>query len=470
MTLIAAFLLPTWLGVAVVGACGGFGRDVSTCGRVLGAILALPLGLGLTSALAFLWIATLRPLVGTAGEVGLELLLGALVSVAWWLRRRRDDGLQVAPASVPRPGLLVAGLGSLALVVGLWRLVRVWLVATYRHPGGDWDALAIWNLKARFLFWPDGWVRAFSPEIGWSHPDYPLLLPAFNARTWIWLGDRSWVAPAATGLAFLLLAVALAAVSAYRQRGWVPALVAGVLVCGVAHQSLGFNQYADMPLALYFLAANALLLESAHRPGTRGPLVLAGLAAGAMVWTKNEGWAMLAALLASEAFVAWRDRLPLSEVRSRALAFGAGLVPLAGTTVLFKLTLAPANDLVEGVAWGALLDPGRLGTILGSVTGSLLSYGPFRLPLAVVLLALVLVLGVAVPPALRSAATSLAVRLPLVVAAYCAAFLVTPYPLEWHLSTTLERLLSQLLPSAVLLATVAMGPVGDRTAAPGSEI
>ncbi|MGV8038875.1 MAG: hypothetical protein AB2L07_01935 [Thermoanaerobaculaceae bacterium] len=86
------------------------------------------------------------------------------------------------------------------------------------------------------------------------------------------------------------------------------------------------------------------------------------------------------------------------------------------------------------------------------------------------LLALVLVLGVAVPPALRSAATSLAVRLPLVVAAYCAAFLVTPYPLEWHLSTTLERLLSQLLPSAVLLATVAMGPVGDRTAAPGSEI
>lgn len=470
MTLLAAFLLPTWLGVAVVGACGGFSRGVSTSGRVLGAIVALPLGLGLTSALAFLWIATSRPLVGTAGEVGLELLLAALVSVAWWLGRRRHDGLQVALASVPRPGPLLAGLGSLALVVGLWRLVRVWLVATYRHPGGDWDALAIWNLKARFLFWPEGWDRALSPEIAWSHPDYPMLLPAFVARTWIWLGDRTWVVPAATSLLFLLLAVALATVSACRLRGWGPALVAGVLVCGIAHTSLGFNQYADMPLALYFLAANVLLLEGAHRPGSRGPLVLAGLAAGAMVWTKNEGWAMLAALLASEAVVAWRDRLQLREVRTRALAFGAGLLPLAGTTVLFKLTLAPANDLVDGVAWGGLVDPGRLGAILGGVSGALLSYGPFRLPLAVALLALVLVLGVAVPPALRSAATALAVRLPLVLAAYCAAFAVTPYPLEWHLSTTLERLLSQLLPSVVLLATLAMGPIEDRPAVPDSRL
>ncbi len=470
MTLLAGFLLPTWLGLAVVGACGGFGRGVSASGRVLGAIVALPLGLGLTSAVAFLWIATWRPCVGTAGDVWLELLLAVLGSAAWWLRQRSDAGQERQPASAPRPGLLLAGLGSLALAVGGWRLVRVWLVATYRHPGGDWDALAIWNLKARFLFWPEGWDRAFSPEIAWSHPDYPLLLPAFLARTWIWLGDRSWIVPAATSLAFLLLVVALATVSAYRLRGWVPALVAGVLVWGVAYTSLGFNQYADMPLALYFLATNVLLLESAHNPGSRGPLVLAGLAAGAMVWTKNEGWAMLTALLASEGVVAWRDRLTASEVRARALAFGVGLLPLAATTVLFKLTFAPANDLVDRVAWGGLVDPGRLATILGRVAGALASYGPFRLPLAVVLLALVLVLGVAVPPALRSAATSLAVRLPLVLAAYCAAFAVTPNPLEWHLATTLERLLSQLLPSAVLLATLAMGPIENRPAAPDSRL
>jgi len=469
LTLLAALLLPAWIGVAVAGACGAFARSVSASGRVLGAIVALPVGLGLTSALAFAWMAAMRQRVGTAGEVGLELLLAALVSIAWWARRGRHGGPQAASPSTPRPAPLLVGLGSLALATGLWRLFRDWMVVTWRQPLGGWDAVAIWNLKARFLASAEGWSRAFSSEIAWSHPDYPLLLPAFFARTWIWLGDRSWVVPAATGLAFLLLAVALATVSVYRLRGPVPALVAGVLVCGVAHTSLRFHQYADMPLAFWFLAVNVLLLENAVRPRQRGTLVFAGLAAGAMVWTKNEGWAMLLALLASEAITAWRDRLPAGELRARALAFGAGLAPLAATTVVFKLTLAPTNDLVEGVAWGGLADAGRLATIASRLASDVLSFGPFRVSLAVLVAGLVLVMGAAVPPALRSAAFSLALRLAGVMAAYGFTFAVTPRPLEWHLATTVERLLSHLFPSAVLLATLAMGPIGDPALQPPGE-
>lgn len=467
MTLLAAFLLPLWLGLAVVGTCGGFGRDGSASGRLLGVVLALPLGLALASALAFLWLVALRPVVGAGGEIALEALLATAATAAWWLRRRWPGGALAPATAAPRPGPLLAGLGALALAVGLGRLVRAWLAVTARRPFSGGDAVAIWNLKARFLVSPEGWERAFSPEIAWSHPDYPLLLPAFLARTWAWLGDPSWVAPAATGLAFLVLPVAIAAVAAHRWRGWIPALVSGVLVCGVARLSLGFAQYADMPLATYFLACNVLLVEHARRPESRGTLLLAGLAAGAMVWTKNEGWAMLLALIASAAVATRGARLPWREARTRSLAFAAGLLPLAGTTVLFKLILAPPNDLAAGVAWRGLADTGRPGAILGRVASSLLSYGPFHLPLAVVLLALLLVLGVAVPPALRAATASLAIRLSLVLAAYCTAFAVTPYPLEWHLATSLERLLSQLFPSAVLLATVAMGPVEDRATAPG---
>lgn len=460
MTLLAAFVLPAWLGAAVVGACGGFGRGASATQRAMGGILALPLGVGLVSAIAFLWLAALRPLVGPGGEVALELLLGAALS-AVWLRRRQEPQTAGQPAC--RPPLLLAGLGGLALAVGIARLVRAWLAVTSHRPGGDWDAVAIWNLKARFLFWPEGWSRAFSPEIAWSHPDYPLLLPAFIARTWIWLGERTWLAPALTGLAFLLLLAALATVWAYRFRGWVPALVSGVLVCGVAHTSLGFNQYADMPLAFYFLAANALLLESAREPQAKGVLVLTGFAAGAMVWTKNEGWVMLAALVTSEAMTAWHVRLPASELRARALAFAAGLLPLGGTTVLFKLTLAPANDIAARAAWSGLFDIGRLGTIVLALGKALLGYGVFPVPLVAVLLGFVLISGVAVPPALRSAAISLALRLLLVLAAYCATFAITPYPFEWHLATTLERLLSQLLPSAVLLAVLVCGSLDTCT-------
>lgn len=459
MTLLVGLLLPLWLGVALVGACGGLRPASTASARWLGALLAWPLGLGLTSALAFVWLALLRPLVGTAGEVALELGVCLGATAVWWRRRRTAAPWAAAAPGAGRPRALFTCLGGASIVVGAWRLAEGWRAATYRYPFGDWDALAIWNLKARFFFWPDAWTRAFSPEIAWSHPDYPLLLPAFYARTWVWLGETTWLVPALTGLLFLALLVAIVAVAVFRLRGGEQALVAGALASGVAYLGIGFNQYADIPLAVFFLAVNVLLLESARLPGSTTLPFLAGLAAGAMVWTKNEGWAMLAALVASELLVGWRRHTV--SLRA-ALAFGAGVLPLGLTTIVFKLALAPANDLLVGVAWSTLADPGRLLVVAASLGRSFLQYGPFGLPLLPVLLGYTLVQGTAVPPEFRPWATSLAVRLPLVLAAYAGAFLLTPHPLEWHLATSLERLISQLVPSVILLAMSASRAPGAR--------
>src|SRR5678816_2584801 len=62
-------------------------------------------------------------------------------------------------------------------------------------------------------------------------------------------------------------------------------------------------QYADVPLAFYYLAAFAtLLLADAE---SRGRIVaMAGLAAGFAAWTKDEG--LLFALVLSLAVVGWR--------------------------------------------------------------------------------------------------------------------------------------------------------------------
>lgn len=470
MIVLAAYLLPAWLGLALVGAMGGLQRGSPHASRLLGLAVALPLGLALSSAVAFLWLVGLRAWVPVAGEILIELVLAAAATAVWWVRRHRieqADSISVAPEPAP---VLLTSLGLVALAFGLWRLAWGWLHASLRMPLGYWDALAIWNLKARFLFHPEGWQRAFSPEIGWSHPDYPLLLPSLNARTWSWVAEPTWIVPALTELVFLALGVLLLATALWRLRGPVPALVGAVLATGVAIASLRFNQYADMPLAVFFLATNVLLLESSRQRDSGRLVFLAGIAAGAMVWTKNEGWALLAAVIASEAAVSWAAGVALRPVLRRAAAFAAGLLPLAGMTAVFKLTLAPANDLAAGAWWGGLIEPARWAEVLAALWDVLFSFGPYLLPLLPVLLGYVLIQGIAVPEALHSAMASLALRIPLALAAYCLAFVLTPYELAWHLSTALERLISQLVPSIILLALAAARPRARGTVRSGRTI
>ena len=65
-----------------------------------------------------------------------------------------------------------AWLAGTAAIFGVCAVI----VASYNNPYGGWDAWAIWNLKARFLFFgiDDGaWAQMFAPEVVWNHPDYP---------------------------------------------------------------------------------------------------------------------------------------------------------------------------------------------------------------------------------------------------------------------------------------------------------
>ena len=61
---------------------------------------------------------------------------------------------------------------------------------------GDWDAWAIWNLRARFLIEPtDRWKDAFVPALTWAHPNYPMHLPSAVARGWLQAGSESVTIP-----------------------------------------------------------------------------------------------------------------------------------------------------------------------------------------------------------------------------------------------------------------------------------
>ena len=87
-------------------------------------------------------------------------------------------------------------------------------------PHGQGDAVAIWNLRARSLSrgTPD-WAAILSPAIGWSQPDYPLLLPLTVARLWSYTGSESPAIPQFVALLFFGSSVATVGVSVVHLRG-----------------------------------------------------------------------------------------------------------------------------------------------------------------------------------------------------------------------------------------------------------
>src|SRR5208283_1667398 len=79
------------------------------------------------------------------------------------------------------------------------------------HPHGDWDGWGMWTMRARFLFRSEAqWRNAFSPVIGYSHLDYPILLPAMIDRLWTYMQHEALAVPTMLGLFFMLCTVGLA--------------------------------------------------------------------------------------------------------------------------------------------------------------------------------------------------------------------------------------------------------------------
>src|SRR5204863_2598432 len=90
-------------------------------------------------------------------------------------RERNDAGAHVGREPQPRSGAFVAAATACVILAALAAVAFVLHGAV--KPHGEWDATAIWNLRARSIVRgaPD-WPAIFSPAIGWSHPDYPILI------------------------------------------------------------------------------------------------------------------------------------------------------------------------------------------------------------------------------------------------------------------------------------------------------
>ncbi len=426
-------------------------RDRRSGVFLLKAALAAPLGIGVFSITYSAWRAgsSSRTLLVIADFAVLGMLL-VVAGIA--------DFVHVSPTAQdePRISVLAGTKSSLALSWIFWLALVNSVLSCVRgawaNPmGGGWDAVAIWNLRARFLFlggqhWRDG----FSKLIPWSHPDYPLLLPAGIAHFWTYVWKDSERVPAIVGIVFAFSTIALLFAGVHLRRGRVQAQLAALVLMGTPFfLKQAVSEYADIPLAFFFLATFSLLaLRDRVAWSESAGLALAGFTAGLAAWTKNEGLLFLCVFLLVFGSVAWRAHRRVAVRQMAWIVLGAA--PAIVVLACFKVAIATPGDLFSAQGlWLKLVDPARYWLIFRWYLKEFFLFGEWAvIPVTIILVIYAKVVGTTASPKDTSVAAS---TLALTLMGYAAIYVITPYDLHWHLRFSLNRLFLQVWPSALFI-------------------
>jgi hypothetical protein len=450
LLLALSFVLPTLLGWLVVQSVWR-----SSPWRI-GIGLALILGTAITGTVHFLILSLSDSTTITFAAA--EAVLAALIVVLCIYLRRTPEKWSHRTYSRDAFGW---GFEVVAVLSG----IAVLLICDAQRHGG-WDAVAMWNLKARLILTSAGTpVQALvDPAFSGLHPDYPLLLPALVARGWRYIGGSAPIVPILLAGWFALVAVVVttAGVEAIStsSQGWVAGslLVSTPLLINVAA-----SQYADIVVCCFITAAVVLYCIHDSMDQEHGPRhlpILAGIAAAAAACTKNEGILFLAVLLAARIILGITERRGADTARelvSFAIGASAGLIALA----IFKFAFSPPNDTVRLVSVHAAmsrLSDGHSNREIFSRFRSALMFGAWYLnPLPVMALHTTIVYSSSTERKSRPWFTP-AFVLVAMMCGYYVVYLFSPYDLESHLASSLDRLVLQLWPTALLLYSCLVAP------------
>jgi hypothetical protein len=398
-------------------------------------LLLAPLAAALgCSAAAMAATATRTPLLPW---VALVVVVGTFVSWRW-------------PPPVADLPLRPGHLAVIALMV-------LPLLVLYRLAPGAWDARSIWWFHAEW--YRAGGSRAAAafanPAFGFSHADYPPLGPSTIATTWSVFGNGpdARVAQAVTIVvtysALVTLGVTLTWVVRARTSSlrWIAVIVAGLLALGAGGlwPSGVADGFVDNLWSAWFVAAAVLLLL--HPPARSATTLATVLLAGAVL-TKNEAFPA-AVILCGLAAVRHRERL--RETWTVAIAIAVGVA-----WHLLARLLGAKSDLLEGGNAGKALHGDRVVWERVGPTVVRLTEALGWLTAAVILIS---VLGGFVTLARRR-------RLGIGSDLWCwsllagnlgvltATYVVSPYGLEWHLNSSIDR--TTVEPGMLLLAIAAV--------------
>lgn len=403
--------------------------------------LGIGLGLGITSCLYFLHMLLLP---GQGGYLLIQVLFLLLMLVALFIQRRHDLRVSFPSVHFDRAGTIMGIIAVLVIAITVYFLVTMARI----QPHGDYDAQAIWNLRARFMYrLGDDWENAFSPLINRNfHMDYPLLIPLSVLGGWNALGGEVLRVPSLISMLFFFgLAGTLYFFICHLRSSSQAAIAVILLLATPRLLVISTFQTSEVPL-MYFLLAAAILLVLAQKENNHGLLFMAGMMAGLAAWTKNEGLPFVLLVLLCTIFV-----FGMNQARRHILSLIGGMALPLLTIVLFKTLISVNNDLFVDNGIVAivtkLLSPMRYVQIAGSLLSELGHMGGWSLSILLILLVYGVIMGRTTSHnAAEKAIWILALSQFLV---YMLIYLITPHDLQWHIKYSMERLLLHLFPLAL---------------------
>lgn len=460
--------LPYWCalyGALLVQALwgGAFRRDLGlklSLGFVCGLGLA---GLASYTCTFFGAGAELGTLV--AVEVGLLLLSAGTCLL---LRRERRGVDPVPRATSARPSLPVALL-SLLGVIALGCAVYTSVCTGLSAPFGFWDALASWNLKARFLFLDaQHWEHCVSDNRVVAGADYPLLIPCLVARGYTYAGGVSEWTAALLGPLFSYGALALLFFAGWNAQSLAHGLLAGLFWLGTPEAfQFGAAQYGDTPVGAYFLATLVVLAAADRRSDRRrGLMVLAGLLAGMGAFVKHEGQ-MFLVILVFVRFLAVTCARGTRSATAEAVWFAGGCLPGLAAVLSLRTVSDATGFFAQNAGLGAmlakLLDTSKYAEIAAFLGRAFVQEGSWAYG-GLLLVAAVLGWLLGSGPKTRAEWCLALVPLTCVVLALCgyfAIFLMTPMDLTTHLTTTAFRFCVQVYPATFFAFFLLLAPAEE---------
>ena len=447
--------------VCFFACCGALGYAITALvlarqARPVGELAALSFALGLGG---YGYVLFLCSLAGLPPRRWLILVIAGVAAAVVVLLHLKKRNPQLAAAPPERPDksgrwLVWAGLLCVLGAVGAVTLSSLASGMT------EWDAFAIWDLKAKVLYREGIWRAAYFRDgaFAYSHLAYPLGLPFEYAAIYAVTGTSGGNAAGVLAKTVCVATfIGLCALAYTCLRRWLRAGPAAVLTAFMACLPIFLIVsswgYADITVALFCLGSIHYLVQWERQRDWRD-LVLAGIFTVYLANTKYEGMP-LAQLFGLVLLVFAAPRLRrlwhLGEWDTLRLAGAAayfgGFLVLSGPFLIWQ---AQTPGLDEGYA-------GRLGLVLENldrlpqVAGAFLraaadlgNWGPLWF-----LLILAAVLGF-------RAWKKRPVRMLWIILAghfmlYILAYIITPHELAWHLSHSLDRLLIHLAPAAFLL-------------------
>lgn len=366
----------------------------------------------------------------------------ALAALFRLLRVDGRETLAPAPATRGWAPLAVHALTCVALAA-YTRYV------TYA-PVWEWDFWAIWGLKARVFFEHGGidWRFLESPFNAFAHPDYPLLVTlndAFVAIAGNGWNDR-WMA--LLNVAFAV--AALCVVYAIARRETTPLIAA---LATFACASTAMSRYVGLAegALIAFGGAGVLMARAAIRDDDHLAMRHAALLLGFAASCKNEGVALLGAVIVGLAFVARRR---IVELWPAAVIVAPWMILRAMHRLATDLATGPMHERV-------LAHLRELGPILRDLAVTLVNPAMW--------IALIAAFAIA-PAALRRRERFVLIVAAIQLAAYLGSYLVTPNDVHWHIATSWTRLTRQpLIPLIVAAVTMLANWAGGGQDAPHAE-